>query len=88
MGQSVPSEGWILVVWATKYKQPIHPTSTHRCITETSGTQGGNTLSVIVTIWHHIIVSLKVMAQKGFIGTLISWGKCINEKLTGEKSVF
>jgi hypothetical protein len=32
--------------------------------------------------------SLKVMAQKGFIGTLISWGECINEKLTGEKSVF
>ena len=41
----------------------------------------------MVTTWHHIIVSFKVVAQKEFIGTLLSWVKCIGERLTGEKRV-
>jgi hypothetical protein len=36
-------------------------------------------------IWHHIIVSFKVLAQKGFVGTAIS---CISLRLTGVKCVF
>jgi hypothetical protein len=36
-----------------------------------------NPLSAMVTIWHHIKVIFKVLAQKGFIGTLISWYSCV-----------
>jgi hypothetical protein len=42
------------------------------------------TLSVpgMLAIWHHLIVSFKVLAQKVFIGTWVSWVKCISERLT------
>ena len=36
-------------------------------------TQRVNSISAMVTLWHHIIVSSKVLAQKGFIGTWLSW---------------
>ena len=36
----------------------------------------------MVAIWHHIIVSFKVLAQKGFIGTLIYLIKGISERFT------
>ena len=42
----------------------------------------------MVAIWHHIIVSFKVLAQKVFIGSWISWLKCISERLTVAKSIF
>ena len=45
-------------------------------------------LSAMVAIWHDVIVSFNVLAQKEFIGTWISWVICIREKLTGVKSVF
>ena len=41
-----------------------------------------NPLSAMVDTWHNIIVILKVLAQKGFIGTWISYMKCISERLT------
>jgi hypothetical protein len=41
----------------------------------------------MVAIWHHIVVSFKGLAQKGFIGTLIFWMKYIGERLTVTKSV-
>jgi hypothetical protein len=40
-----------------------------------------NPLSAMVGIWHHLIVSFKVWAQKGFIGTWMSWLKCSTAKL-------
>ena len=36
-----------------------------------------------VSWWHHILVSLKVLAQKVFIGALTYFIKCISEKLSG-----
>ena len=39
-----------------------------------------NPLSTMVAIWHHSIVSLKGLAQKGLTGTLISCMKCISER--------
>ena len=44
-------------------------------------------LSAMVSMWHRVIVSSEVMAQKGLVGTLISWVKCIIERLTGVKTV-
>jgi hypothetical protein len=32
--------------------------------------------------WHDIVVSFKVFAQKGFIGTWIFWVKGISERIT------
>jgi hypothetical protein len=47
-----------------------------------------NPLDAMVAIWHHITVSFKVLAQKGFIGTWIFWMNCISERFTVAKSVF
>ena len=44
-----------------------------------------NPLSTMVAILHDIIVSFKALAQKVFIGTWISWVKCIRERLAGAK---
>ena len=47
-----------------------------------------NPISAMVTIWHHIIISFKVLLQKGFIVAWISWMKCIGEGLTEGKGIF
>ena len=38
-----------------------------------------NPLSPMLVIQHHMIVSFKVLAQKGFIGNWISWVKCFSK---------
>jgi hypothetical protein len=52
------------------------------------GTDMVNSLSAMVTLWHPIIVGLKVLAQKGLISTLISWVKCSSYVITMAKGVF
>jgi hypothetical protein len=66
---------------AARDEQPILPISTNTCITRAAGTQRVNPLSAMVAIWHHIIVSLQVLAQKGFIEMLIYLRKCIRGSL-------
>jgi hypothetical protein len=46
-----------------------------------------NPLSAMVIIWHHIIVSVKVLAQKGFIWTCIFSVKCSSEMFIMAKGV-
>jgi hypothetical protein len=47
-----------------------------------------NPFGAMCTIWHHIIVGFKVMAQKRFIKTWICWVKCSSKRFTVAKSVF
>ena len=47
-----------------------------------------NPLSAMVAIWHYIIVSFQVLAQKGFIRTWIFWVICICEMFTLAMRVF
>ena len=42
----------------------------------------------MVAIWHHIINSFNVLAQKGYSQTCISWVKGSSERLTGVKMSF
>jgi hypothetical protein len=47
-----------------------------------------NPLIAMVDTWHNIIVIVKVLAQKGFIGTWIAYMKCISERLPDVKCIF